>query len=264
MIDLLLTRGANPNMALTLCKTASDTPFTYTSEKAWTTVWALFLQSLHDAARAKICKPPELIQDEIEATKLMIEHGAAADLRPRKILASEDFLKIFGSPVLTPWDIFHEVFPPHDAIFLEQLLRNHRPWALRQACSWLKRTVLLWFYRDIDIVEWWLTSLFFFNDTISIALLIVFSPMSLRILSLVWPATWFPVLLPALILSDWIPILDWLVSCLVGVLPRYAYVVTFTGSLLSEWCLQISPISRSVEEAFKDPGRRDPRPYPPY
>ena len=221
MINILLTRGANPNMTLTLYKAASGTPFLYTSERAWTTVWALFLQSLHDAARAKIRKPPELIQDEFEATKLMIEHGAAADLRPWRISASEESLKSFGCTILTPSDIFHEVFPPRDAVFLEQLLKKHRAWPLQRTCSWVRRTVLLWFYRDIDFVVWSLTLLLplFFNDLFGVVLPMVFIPASLYGLWLIWPAIRFiasgtaPVLLPALILSDWIPILDWLVWC---------------------------------------------------
>ena len=219
MIDLLMARGANPNVTLTVYKDASDTPFLYTSQKAWTTIWALFLQSLHDAARAKIRKPPELIQDEIEATKLMIEHGAAADLRPWRISASEDALKHFGGTMLTPSDIFHEVFPPRDAVVLEQLLKKNRAWALQRTCSLVRRTVLLWFYRDIDFFVWSLTSLFsiFFNDLFGVILPMVFIPTSLYGLSFVWPAIIVvlsrsaPILLPALILSDWIPILDWLV-----------------------------------------------------
>lgn len=238
MIDLLLTRGANPNMILTLYKAASDSSFVYASEKAWTTVWALFLQRLHYAASAKICKPPELIQDEFEATMLMIEHGAAIDLRPWRILAPEDSLKHFSGPMLTPSDIFHEVFPPGDAIFLEQLLKNNRPWALRQACSWLGRTILLWFYRDIDVVVWSLTWLLaiFIDKRFGVIRPIVFITSSIYGLLLVWPAISFivsgaaPIMLSALILSDWITILDWLVSCLIGATPGYVSVrpVSFT------------------------------------
>lgn len=222
MIDLLLRRGANPNMTLTLYKALSasnDSPFLYTSEKAWTTVWALFLRSLHDAESAKIHKPPELAQDEFEATKLMIEHGAAADLRPWRILTSEDPLKPFGGSMLTPSEVFREVFPPRDAALLEQLLQKNQPRALRQACSWVRRTVLLWFYRDIHIVVWSLTSLYpiFFNATLGVILPMVIIPTLLYGLSFVWPFVSFtisraaPVLLPALILSDWVPILDWLI-----------------------------------------------------
>ena len=259
MIDLLLKRGADPNMTLTLYKDVSKSRLLYTSEKAWTTIWALFLQSLYGAAKAQIQKPPELIQDEIEATKLMIEHGAAADLRPLRILASEAPLKHFGSPMLTPSDIFHEIFPPRDAVFLEQLLKKHRAWTLRQACSWVKRTVLLWFYRSIDMFLCPLTFLLFSENKVGVILLMISIPMSLYGLSLVWPATWFPVpgtaprLLPALILSDWIPILDWLISRLTGMISRCysTLVVTFDDSRGSRAIL-FSPVGQGVEKGFGD------------
>ena len=57
----------------------------------------------------------------------------------------------------------HEVFPPHDAAVLDQLLRKHRPWAFWQACSCVKRTVLLWFYRNIDFIVWASISLYPIN-----------------------------------------------------------------------------------------------------
>ena len=227
MIDLLLTRGADPNMTLTLYKDVSKSGLLYPSEKTCTTVWVLFLQSLHDAARAQIRKPPELIQDEIEATKLMIEHGAAADLRPWRILASEGPLKQFGSPMLTPSDIFHEVFPPRDAVFLEQLLKKHRAWTLRQACSWVRMTVLLWIYRTIDIGLLSLILFSFFKEKAGVTLPMVFIPTSLSIygLSLVWPAAWLTVSGAAVILSPSMlssSMPDWLVYCLRGVvLPFY-------------------------------------------
>ena len=266
MIDLLLTRGANPNMTLTLYKDVSKSPLLYTSEKAWTTVWALFLQSLHDAATAQIRKPPELIQDEIEATKLMIEHGAAADLRPWGISPSEGPLKQLGSTMLTPSNIFHEVFPPRDAVFLEQLLKKHRARALQQACSWVRRTVLLWLSRGIDIVIWSLTLLLliFYNESL---VPMVFILISLYGLWLIWPAIYFIfsattlILFPALILSDWIPILGWLVSCLIGLIPRYTTTVTSSDSL-SGITIRSSPIGRSVEKAFEVPEEPTPKPTP--
>lgn len=219
IIHLLLRRGANPNEALTVYRAGSNLkniPFEYASEKAWTTVWALFLQRLHEANIRKIHKPPDIVYDELEATKLMIEHGAAADLRPWRILALQEPL---GGPILTPSDVFHEVFPARDAVLLDQLLRKHRPWALQQACSCVRRTTLLWFYRDIHIVVWSLSSLFsiFFNETTGVILPMVFIPMFLYCLWFVWPFVSFlfwrtaPVLLPVLVLSDWIPILDGLI-----------------------------------------------------
>ncbi len=223
MIRLLLTRGADPNEALTIYKhgrASSDTPILYTSEKAWTTVWALFLQRLREDQIHKFRKPPYLVQNEFEATKVMIENGAAADLRPWRILALQN---PSDGPPLTPSDVFHEVFPPHNAVVLDRLLRKHRPWALRQVSSWVRRTMLLWFYRDIDMIVWSLTSLYpiFFNQTLGVILPMVIIPtlgyFLWHVLLLVWPLTspiisgTAPVLLSALIFSDWIPILDGLI-----------------------------------------------------
>ena len=219
VIHLLLKRGANPNEELTLHKSdrpSSDGLTIHKYEYTWTTVWALFLQSLYEAKIKKIRKPPMLVQDELEVTKLMIENGAAADLRPWRTFPLPKFS---GGPMLTPSDVFHKVFPPPDAVFLEQLLRKHRPWALRQAWSWLRRTVLLWFYRDIYVVVWLLTSLWriFFNAFLGAILPMAIIPALVYCLWLVWPFITFvlsgtaPVLLPALILSDWIPILDGLI-----------------------------------------------------
>ena len=220
MVNLLLTQGADPNERLTVCKAerTSDNNFNlYTPQMAWTTTWILFLRHLHEGKINKTRKPPELVQDELKATKLMIENGAAKDLRPWRIFALQI---LFGGRKLTPSDVIHEVFPPRDAVFLEQLLRKHRPWALRQACSWVKRTVLLWFYRDIHIVVWSLTSLYpvFFNPTLGVILPMVIIPtLGYLIRLLVWPFISFvisrtaPLLLLDLILSDWIPIFDGLV-----------------------------------------------------
>ena len=223
MIHLLLTQGADPNEALTVYNRGlfwTRSSILYTPEKAWTTPWALFLQRLHKAKTSKVSKPPELIHDEIRATKLMIENGAAADLRPWKISALPTSSK--GS-VLTPSDVLHEVFPPRDAGFLEMLLKTHRPWAVWRACSCVRRTVLLWFYRDIDVVVWSLTTLFpiFFNDFFGVILPMVIIPTVSYCLWLVWQfispfvsvviSGAAPVLLSALILSDWIPILDGLI-----------------------------------------------------
>lgn len=218
MIRILLAHGANPNETLTVYKTLSGAVFRraiYTSEGVDNNLGPIFT-TLYEAKVHNIYKPPELVQDELEATKLMIQHGAAADLRPWRILALQS---LSGDPILTPSDVFHEVFPPRDAAFLDQLLKKHHPWVLRQACSWVRRTVLLWLYRDIDIVVWSLTSLYaiFFNETMGVILPMVVIPALLYFLSLAWPFISFvisgtaPVLLPALILSDWIPILDGLI-----------------------------------------------------
>ena len=216
MIHLLLMRGANPNEELTLYNTHHGSTNGYRSQRAWTTTWALFLQNRYRGKLDRSHKSPDLVRDELQATKVMTEHGAVADLRPWKICA-------FDGRSLRPSDVFHEVFPPHDAAVLDQLLRKHRPWAFRQACSWIRRTVLLWFYRDIDIFVWSLTSLYptFFNETFGVILPMVIIPMVLYLLLLVWrflgPFLSFvisstaPVMLSALILNDWIPIVNGLV-----------------------------------------------------
>lgn len=223
MIHLLLTQGADPNETLTVYNNglySTRNSILYTSEKAWTTPWALFLQRLHRARISKVSKAPEQNQDDIGATKLMIENGAAADLRPWKILALPSS---FSGSVLTPSNVFHEVFPPRDAVFLEQLLRKRRPWVLRRGYSLVRRTVLLWLYRDIDIVVWSLNMLLpiFFNDLFGVILPMVIIPtvayFSWLVWSLISPFVSFVasgtalVLLPALILSDWVPILDGLI-----------------------------------------------------
>ena len=221
MIRLLLLQGANPNEELTVYKWEKPPNEDLTYQLlvyACTTVWALFLQQMHEAKISNVRKSPESVQDELEATKLMIEHGAAAEIRPWSILALHNF---FGGPIVTPSDVFHKVFPPRDAVLLDQLLRKNRPWALRQACGWLRRTVLLWLYRDIYAIAWLLIWLYpiFFNQTLGVILPMVIIPTVLYILWLVWPFIVFflsgtaPVLLPALILSDWIPVLDFLIWC---------------------------------------------------
>lgn len=219
MIRLLLLQGANPNEELTVY--TLDTPpneeLTHHSPVyAWTTVWALFLRQLHDAKISNVRKSPESVQDEVEVTKLLIESGAAAEIRPWSILALHGS---FSGSIVAPSDVFHEVFPPRNAVLLDQLLNKHRPWALRQACNLLRRTMLLWFYRDIYAVSWLLLWLYpiFFNQTLGVILPMVVIPTMLYFLSLLWPFVVFvlsgtaPVLLPALILSDWIPVVDFLI-----------------------------------------------------
>lgn len=105
MIRLLLTQAANPNEELTVygSRRASNEELTmYKFEHSWTTAWALFLKRLYEAKNSKIRRSPVLVQDELEATKLMIENGAAADLRPWRILALQD---PSGGPMLTPLDV---------------------------------------------------------------------------------------------------------------------------------------------------------------
>lgn len=127
MIRLLLLQGANPNEELTVYTLESppNKELTdYLPVYARTTVWALFLQQLHETKISNVRSSPESVQDELEATKLMMENGAAADIRPWSISALNKF---FGGPTVTPSDVFHEVFPPRDAVSLDQLLRKTRP-----------------------------------------------------------------------------------------------------------------------------------------
>ena len=223
MISLLLAKGANPNEALTVYngqRAWNADLIQYTSERAWTTTWALFLQRLHEAKISKINKSPDLVQAELRVTKFMIENGAAADLRPWRILALE---KPHTEPTLTPSDIFKRVFPHRDAVDLDQLLRKHRPWAFQRACSLVSRTVLLWFYRDIYVVVWSLNTLYpmIFNQTFGVILPMVIIPTVVYFSWLVWHFTLpfitsvlthtAPVLLLAIILNDWIPIFDGLI-----------------------------------------------------
>ncbi len=208
MINLLLTQGANPNEELTV----------YQSGFVWTTVWALYLHHLYEAKIDKARKPPKVVQDELEATKLLIEHSAAADLGPWTIPGLQ---KHPPGRTMTPSDVFHEVFPPRDAALLDQILKKHRPWALRRAYSTLRRTVLLWFYREINIVITLIPLLYsmFFNELFGVILPFVMIPTFLYCIVLVWPFVSFvalstaPVVLSCLILSDWIPIPDALIWC---------------------------------------------------
>ena len=232
MIQLLLTKGANPNEALTVYNGHSAgyaDVIQYTSERAWTTTWSLFLQSLHEAKISKINQSSDLVQAKLKATKFMIENGAAADLRPWRILALQ---KPCDDQTLTPSDVFREVFPHRDAVHLDQLLRKNRPWAFRRVYTWVSRTVLLWFYRDIYVVVWSLNTLYpmFFNQTFGVILPMVIIPTIGYFLWLVWsfaspfvlsvfPRT-APILLLALILSDWMPILDGLIWLNNFLIPR--------------------------------------------
>ena len=219
MIHLLLTKGADPNEGLTVFndQRAWDAALThYTSERAWTTTWALFLQCLHEAKINEINKYPALVQAELKATKFMIENGAAADLRPWKMLTLQ---KSRVDPTLRPSDVFKEVFPYRDAVYLDQILKTHRPRIFWRIYSWVSRTVLLWFYRDIYAVVWLLNKFLtiFFEGPAGFSLMILIIPTYGYLLRLIWsfaspfvPHT-APILLLALILTDWIPILDGLI-----------------------------------------------------
>ena len=213
-IELLLKRGANPNETLTVrTSVPTDESVLYMPALAWTTVWALYLERLYADKVNKTRKSPALLQNELEATKLMIQNGADADLRPWRIPAFETR---FNGRVLTTSDIFHEVFSPRNAMELDQLQRRHRPSILRQARSHLRRTIMLWFYRDITFVVWALNTLYstFFNGFLGAILPMVIIPVNVYCFWLVWPWLKFlisvisPFLLPTLILSDWIPLLD--------------------------------------------------------
>ena len=270
MIDLLLTRGANPNMTLTLYNATFDSSFLDTSERAWTTVWGVFLQSLHDAERAKIRKPPDLIQDEFEATKLMIEHGAAADLRPWRISASEVSLKHFRGTALTPSDIFHEVFPPRDAVFLDQLLKKHRAWPLQRICSWGRRSVLLCFHHEINLHLCWLASLLsILFKGLGVDLPKIYIPTSLYGLSLVWPGPryeversehiYLPIRLLGL-LGNCNVMQYWLAYCLMGVILHSTFLMILDYSKFRP-TPRVRWIGGIAQMAFEDP--ENPTPNPP-
>ncbi|KAL6718207.1 hypothetical protein ACLMJK_004295 [Lecanora helva] len=218
-VQLLLESGADPNGLLTVTSEPKLSPV-YDSDSgyAWTTVWALFLNGLHVAKVIKMNKPPEVIEQEFIAAKLMIEHGAAASLRPWRILPFEER---FGSRALTPSDIFHEVFLPHQALLLDQLLQRRRPWVLHRICSCLRRTIMLWFYRNIQNTVWLLKALYpvAFNDLFGVIFPLVYIPVGLYWIWLALPFTISllsvaaPFLLPVIVLSDWIPMRDVLMWC---------------------------------------------------
>lgn len=208
MVHLLLACGASPNERVTVGE----------SDFVWTIVWMLFLQGLHEDKSRKARKPSIEIQNELQATRLMIEYGAAADTRPWRILATRDS---FSDPMLTPSDIFHEVFPPHDALSLDQLLREHRPWPLQQIWSWLTRNVLLWFYRDIKISVWLVNSLspLLFNSFFGVILPMVIIPVLAYLIWLAWPFVSYvlsstgPLVLMIMLWSDRAPFHKSIVWC---------------------------------------------------
>ncbi|KAL9131584.1 MAG: hypothetical protein Q9175_006732 [Cornicularia normoerica] len=135
MIHLLLLQGAILNeehTVYTVKRAPNEELIHFLPEYARTTVWTYFVKRLDEGQISKIDKPPEIVQDELEATKIMIKNGAAADLQAWRTLASQEPL---GGPKLIPSDVFHEVFPPRDVDFLDQLLRAYCRRVLRQACS---------------------------------------------------------------------------------------------------------------------------------
>jgi len=216
MMHLLLKHGANPNESLVLPWFKSPS-HNEVSLYAFTTVWARYLHSLWIKTK-DTRKDPAIICTNLEVTKLMIEYDAAVDFRPWRHLRLHE---PFGGLRLTLSDVFREVFPPHEVAPLGQLIRKHRPWFARQAYSWLRRTMWLWLYREICMGAALLTWLYpiFFNAFLGVILPLVIIPTILYCLWLVWPLIRLilsgiaPVLLPALILSDWIPIFDGLIWC---------------------------------------------------
>ncbi len=216
MMHLLLKHGANPNESL-IVPSFKPPSYNVLTDYAFMSVWVHYLQSLWIKTK-DTRKDPAIIRTNLEVTKLMIEYGATVDFRPWRHLRLQE---AFGGPRLTLSDVFREVFPPHEVASLNQLILNHRPWFVRQAYSWLRRTVWLWLYREICMgaaLLLWLGS-FLFNVYTGLILPLVIIPTILYYLWLVWPLIRLilsgvaPVLLPALILSDWIPIFDGLIWC---------------------------------------------------
>ena len=220
MIRLLLLQGANPNEELTIYTRVGtfDRDENQVLSYDWTTVWALFLDRLLNEHLSRTHKTSESLQRDAEAAEVMIEYGAAADLGPWRISALR---KPFSGPRLTPSGVFHKVFPPPDAMRLDQLLRKHRQRAFRRACSWLKRTILLWLYLDIHVILWLMKSIYplVFNPTFGVILPMIILPLISYGVWLAWPLIRFvmsctaPVLLPALILSEWLPNIDLILWC---------------------------------------------------
>ena len=110
MVRILLQHGVDPNQEVTVWNSKSDfdAQSVFTSNYAWTTVWALYLKDLYDAKIARFQKPSNVIRDDIEIAKILIEHGAAADLQPWRLRPLEEPLA--GRPTLTPAGVFHTVF----------------------------------------------------------------------------------------------------------------------------------------------------------
>ncbi|KAL8718403.1 MAG: hypothetical protein Q9225_004461 [Loekoesia sp. 1 TL-2023] len=210
-IHLLLRHGADPNEEFTVLESSASDKFTGYQF----TLWGSFLEFLLTTKNAR-ARTPTLAQDQFEVTKAMIQYGAAADLRPWRNLVIR---QPFGGRKITPLDVLRETFPPSDVVYLEKLFRKYRRWALRQAYIYARRTVRLWVYRVIYIAVQLLTWLLriIFNELTGVILPLVIIPALSYFIWLVWPLIVFiysstaPVLLPTLILSDWVPIFEALV-----------------------------------------------------
>ena len=157
MVQLLLANGADPNEELTLYSSAKSarTSFSEIGPQYFrTTVWALFLQRLTWEEWASF-EPPKRAECQLQVAKLLIENGVATDLRLWRFLPRRRDMdrSRLTSPCLTPSVIFHEYFRPHDAQMLDQLIKKHRSWLTYRIRSVMRRTILLWLYRDIYLSE---------------------------------------------------------------------------------------------------------------
>ena len=217
VVHILLTLGADPNQSFTITALGLKR----------TTVWARFLQHLYWTNGSWSAKHISGFQGDLAATRRMIESGAAADIRPWRILPWETS---FGCHMLTPSDIFHKVYSPADALSLDRLLSKHRPWAFWRLCSIVKRTFILWIDRCIILAQWigqpptlgsilrTLMSIFF-NDLTGVILPMVMIPVALHcivlclrpisyILSCLLDLRIVSLVIASLILTDWIPIIE--------------------------------------------------------
>lgn len=210
MVQLLLSQGADPNEEFTVYISGGAAGQVLTESRPqffWTTVWGRFLQRLYQEKCSGTRKPPAQVACELEATKILIEHGAVADLRPWRVFTPQ---RTFDGFILTPSDIFREVFPPGDADTLDQLMRRYRPWAAQEVCSSLRRTILLWFYRDIFVIYWLTTSL---SRSILAIHYLSLPKLILRFLAPIIPVIFNPltgVIFP-MIIVPWLLFLLWLV-----------------------------------------------------
>ena len=151
-VALLLSKGADPNEYLWTFGPILETNYTYGS---LSTVWGCFLECL-DLTAQKDGRTPRIIQNQFEASKLMIQHGALADLRPWKSVV----LRVpFRGPNLAPSYYFHKAFSPVEARFLQGLMKQHQWGMFSRFFMAFKRTLLLWLARGIFLPLWLLTKL---------------------------------------------------------------------------------------------------------
>ena len=144
MIRLLLTNGANPNEEIFA---SQHWPRGMNTWYMYSTVWGLFLQHLRNTnASRNHLSHYNSIRDEYEVTRLLIEYGASADLWPWRKIMDYD---VSGGPRSTPLSVIREVFPSHDALFLEQHLDKFKLTVLRKTYIYLRRIVLHLYYRDL-------------------------------------------------------------------------------------------------------------------